>query len=101
LSIFLPRLTYDWTVGTGYVPPRKDVEEMPKFKEYLKTNPLLNASLQQMSHTVPFVSFPGDVGLQMEQGLLDARDAIMNGEQTAEKALTDLQNKYNPLMSQK
>jgi ABC-type glycerol-3-phosphate transport system substrate-binding protein len=91
---------YEWTVGTGYVPPRKDVEELPLFQEYLKKNPLLNASLRQMPLTVPFVSFPGDAGLQIEQGLLDARDAIMNGEQSAEQVLTKLQNRANELMGQ-
>jgi multiple sugar transport system substrate-binding protein len=94
-----PKGYYDWTVGTGYVPPRKDVPETPEFQGYLKENPMLDACLQQMQYTVPFVSFPGDVGLQIEQDLLDIRDTIMNGDQTAAAALTDLQNKYNKLIS--
>lgn len=90
----------DWTKATGYVPPRKDVQELEEFQSYLEEAPQLNACLNQMENLVPFVSFPGDAGLEIEQGLLDTRDIIMNGEQTAADALTEMQDKANELMQQ-
>ncbi|MGN0132413.1 MAG: ABC transporter substrate-binding protein [Lachnospiraceae bacterium] len=90
----------DWTKATGYVPPRKDVNELEEFQEYLKEAPQLNACLDQMEYLVPFVSFPGDAGLEIEQGLLDTRDVIMNGEKTATEALGEMQEKANELMAQ-
>lgn len=90
----------EWTQVTGYVPPRKDVTDMPEFQEYLETAPQLNACLEQMENAVPFVSFPGDAGLEIEQGLLDVRDEIMNGNRTAKEALEELQNRANELMGQ-
>lgn len=89
---------YDWTVATGYLPPRADVQEMPEFIAYLDENPLLRPAFEQMEDIVPFVSFPGDAGLEIEQGLLDIRDAIMNGDVTAEEGLTELQDTANALM---
>jgi ABC-type glycerol-3-phosphate transport system substrate-binding protein len=89
---------YEWTIATGYLPPRTDVQPMPEFQEYLKKNPLLVSAFKQMPNIVPFVAFPGDVGLEIEQGLLDTRDAIMNGSVTAQKGLGDLQTKANSLM---
>jgi len=93
-----PQAHYDWTVSTGYVPPRKDVTETKEFQEYLKTNPLLEACLKQMQYIVPFVAFPGDVGLEIEQMLLDVRDTIMNGDEPAASALAELQERANKLM---
>lgn len=90
----------DWTKATGYVPPRKDAENLEEFQSYLKEAPQLNACLEQMEQIVPFVSFPGDSGLEIEQELLDTRDVIMNGEKTAQEALTQLQDKANDLLKQ-
>ncbi|MBU9725528.1 ABC transporter substrate-binding protein [Diplocloster modestus] len=90
----------DWTKATGYVPPRKDVSDMPEFQDYLKEAPQLQACLDQMENLVPFVSFPGDSGLEIEQSLLDTRDSIMNGDQTAQEALTAAQDQANELMGE-
>jgi len=91
---------YDWTVATGYLPPRTDVQKMPEFQKYLKENPLLVAAFTQMPNIVPFVAFPGAVDLEIEQGLLDMRDAIMNADVTAKEGLTGMQGKANGLMGQ-
>lgn len=90
----------DWTKATGYVPPREDVNELEEFQAYLEEAPQLNACLDQMEDLVPFVSFPGDAGLEIEQELLDTRDVIMNGEQTATEALGELQEEANELMAE-
>lgn len=89
----------DWTKATGYVPPREDVTELPEFQDYLEEAPQLNACLDQMEDLAPFVSFPGDSGLEIEQNLLDIRDVIMNGDQTAQEALTEAQNNANELLA--
>ena len=98
--ITTPEAHIEWTQVTGYVPPRKDVSDTPEFQKYLQTASQLNACLEQMENAVPFVSFPGDAGLEIEQGLLDVRDVIMNGDQTAKEALEELQNRANELMGQ-
>ena len=73
---------------------------MPEFQDYLKEAPQLQACLDQMENLVPFVSFPGDSGLEIEQSLLDTRDSIMNGDQTAQEALTAAQDQANELMGE-
>lgn len=89
----------DWTVGTGYVPPRKDVADAENgLKSFLEENKMMEAATSQMDAVVSWTSFPGDAGLIAEQTLLDVRDQILSGQVTAEKGLTDAQNTINALL---
>ena len=67
-----------WTIGTGYVPPRKDVADAENgLKSFLAENEMMKAAIEQMDGVVSWTSFPGDAGLQAEQMLLDmTQDAI-------------------------
>jgi len=89
----------EWTKGTGYVPPRKGVDEDPKgLKDFLAENELMKPAIEQMPYVVPWASFPGDAGLQAEQMLLDMRDKIFGGQQSAEDAMTQTQEEINQIM---
>jgi multiple sugar transport system substrate-binding protein/sn-glycerol 3-phosphate transport system substrate-binding protein len=89
----------EWTKGTGYVPPRKDVAEAEDgLKGFLAENKMMTAATTQMESVVPWTSFPGDAGLQAEQLLLDVRDRILNGNISAREGLTETQTKINTLM---
>ncbi len=88
-----------WTIGTGYVPPRKDVAQAENgLKTYLEENKLMTAAVEQMESVVPWTSFPGDAGLQAEQMLLDLRDQILGGKVSAREGLTTTQDKINELL---
>ena len=88
-----------WTVGTGYVPPRKDVADAENgLKQFLAENELMTPAVEQMDSVVPWTAFPGDAGLQAEQMLLDMRDQILGGQISAEKGMTDTQNAINELL---
>ena len=74
-------------MGTGYVPPRKDVADAEnglKDLSWLRTT-MMKAAIEQMDGVVSWTSFPGDAGLQAEQMLLDMRDQIFGGQVTAER----------------
>lgn len=89
-----------WTEGTGYVPPRKDVDESPEgLKTFLEENEMMKAATTQMDSIQPWTSFPGDAGLQAEQILLDTRDQILSGSVTAKEGLTKAQDDINALLS--
>lgn len=89
-----------WTIGTGYVPPRKDVADSPDgLKSFLEENEMMKAATTQMDAVVKWTSFPGDAGLEAEQIMIDVRDQILNGNVTAEEGLTDAQNKINALLA--
>lgn len=89
----------EWTIGTGYVPPRKDVAEAKNgLKDFLKENEMMKAATSQMEGVVSWTSFPGDAGLEAEQILLDTRDQILGGKISAKDGLTDAQNKINKLL---
>ena len=91
----------DWTKGTGYIPPRTDVLESSEFKDYLKKNPLLQAAAETVDYANPWISFSGSAGMEADQKLLDMRDAVMNGKQTAAKALPATQDEINQMAASK
>ena len=89
-----------WTIGTGYVPPRKDVAVAENgLKDFLAENEMMNAAIEQMDGVVSWTSFPGDAGLQAEQMLLDMRDQILGGQVSAEEGMTNTQNAINELLA--
>ena len=89
-----------WTIGTGYVPPRKDVADAKNgLKDFLAENKMMNAAIEQMDGVVPWTAFPGDAGLQAEQLLLDMRDQILGGQASAKDAMTSTQDQINELLN--
>lgn len=90
----------EWTKGTGYVPPRKDVAEAENgLKSFLEENKMMEAAITQMDGVVSWTSFPGDAGLEAEQILLDTRDKILSGSVSARDGLTKAQEDINALLS--
>lgn len=88
-----------WTIGTGYVPPRKEVADAENgMKSFLAENEMMKAAIEQMDGVVSWTSFPGDAGLQAEQMLLDMRDQIFGGQVTAEEGMTSTQDAINALL---
>ena len=89
-----------WTIGTGYVPPRKDVAEAENgLKSFLAENELMTPAIEQMDSVSKWTSFPGDAGLVAEQLLLDTRDQILGGEVSAADGLKSAQDQINALLS--
>lgn len=88
-----------WTIGTGYVPPKKGVAEAENgLKGFLKENKLMTPAIEQMDSVKSWASFPGDAGLVAEQKLLDMREQILNGSVSAEEAMKKTQNEINELL---
>lgn len=94
-----PEALLKWSTGTGYLPPRKGVENDPNgFKKLVDTNKNVQVALSLMPNLVPWASFPGANGLQAEQLLIDARDIILSGKESAAQALHETAEKINSLM---
>lgn len=94
-----PAALAKWSTGTGYLPPRKDVEQDPNgFKKMIEENKNIQAALSTMPNLVKWASFPGANGLQAEQLLIDVRDVILSGKQTAAEALHTTAEKINRLL---
>lgn len=88
-----------WSTGTGYLPPRKGIEQDPQgFKKLVDENKNVQVALSTMPHLVKWASFPGANGLQAEQVLIDVRDIILGGKKTATEALHEAANKINSLL---
>lgn len=89
-----------WTIGTGYVPPRKDVADAENgLKSFLEENDMMKAAIEQMDSMVSWTAFPGDAGLQAEQMLLDMRDQILGGQVSAKEGMTSTQDAINELLA--
>jgi multiple sugar transport system substrate-binding protein len=88
-----------WTIGTGYVPPRKDVADAENgLKSFLAENAMMTPALEQMSDVVKWTAWPGDAGLTAEQALLDMRDQILGGQETAEAGMKAAQDQINAVL---
>lgn len=89
----------EWTIGTGYVPPRKDVADAENgLKDFFAENKMMQAAVNQMDSVVPWTSFPGDSGLKAEQLLLDMRDQVLGGKKEASVAMKETQDAINALL---
>lgn len=94
-----PQALAIWTKGTGYMPPRKGVTEDPNgLKDFVAQNKNMQAAMVQMPGIVKWASFPGANSLQAEQALIDVRDVILSGKETAASALKDAAAKVNSLL---
>lgn len=94
-----PEALLIWSTGTGYLPPRKGIDQDPAgFKKVIEDNKNIQVALSTMPNLVKWASFPGANGLQAEQALIDVRDIILSGKQTAEQALSDAAKKINNLL---
>ena len=88
-----------WSTGTGYLPPRKDIEKQAgPFKDLVAKNKNVQAAISTMPNLTKWCSFPGANGLQAEQLLIDVRDIILSGKEPAQKALTETAEKVNKLL---
>lgn len=94
-----PEALAKWSTGTGYLPTRKGVAEDPSgFKKIVDENKNIQTALAMMPKVVKWASFPGANGLQAEQLLIDARDIILSGKQSAADALHETAEKINKLL---
>lgn len=87
-----------WSTGTGYLPPRKGMDKEGAFKKIIDENKNIQAALSTMPDLVKWASFPGKNGLQAEQLLIDVRDIILSGKETAAQALKETAAKVNALL---
>ena len=86
-----------WCEATGYLPPTKNSADDPTLTAFLDGNPLMAAAVAEREYAGQWTSWPGKNGLQVDQYLVNMRDAIMaNGEdvrtaiQTAQDTINDL-----------
>lgn len=86
-----------WSEGTGYVPPTTDATENEELNTLLTEDPIFSAANESLEYMVPWAPFPGDVGLEAEQMLIDLRDRILNGGDV-EKETTTTQNEINEMI---
>ncbi len=86
-----------WVQATGYLPPTMNSADNETLQAYMAENELLKAAVEERAYAAQWTSWPGKNGLQVDQYLVNMRDAILgNGEdvttaiQTAEKDINAL-----------
>ncbi|MCH3949373.1 MAG: ABC transporter substrate-binding protein [Acidaminococcus sp.] len=91
--IMQPKYLAQWTINTGYLPPRQDVVDDASIKEAIAKTPALKIAFEELPMLSQWVAFPGDVGVKAEKRLADARDQILSGQDpmtVLQKAQDDL-----------
>lgn len=95
--IMQPKYLAQWTINTGYLPPRQEVVEDPAIKEAIAKTPALKVAFNELPTLSPWVAFPGDVGVKAEKMFADTRDKILSGEEPM-AALKKAQDDLNALL---
>lgn len=95
--IMQPKYLAQWTITTGYLPPRQDVMHDPAIEEAIAKTPALKVAFEELPILSPWVAFPGDVGVKAEKMFADVRDKILSGESPAE-TLQSAQDRLNDLL---
>lgn len=95
--IMQPKYLAQWTINTGYLPPRQDVAEEPSVQEAIAKTPALKVAFDELPTLSPWVAFPGDVGVKAEKMFADMRDKILSGADAAE-TLKNGQDELNKLL---
>lgn len=95
--IMQPKYLAQWTINTGYLPPRQEVADDPAIKEAIAKTPALKVAFDELPTLTPWVSFPGDVGVKAEKMFADARDKILSGEEPG-AVLKKAQDDMNELL---
>lgn len=89
-----------WDTGTGYLPPRKNMDKEGPYKKLMDENENVRKAMETLPTVTPWVSFPGRNGLQAEQVLIDTRDVVWNGSKTAAEALHEAAVKIDQLLAE-
>lgn len=95
--IMQPKYLAQWTINTGYLPPRQDVVNEEAVQEAIKKTPALKVAFDELPTLSPWVAFPGDVGVKAEKMFADVRDKILSGAEPAE-TLKKAQDDLNALL---
>ena len=79
-----PENIYDWISATGYITPTANATDFPATQEWLDSNPLVDAALEELNYAKPWTSWPGENSLAIVQTIIDMEDDIMaNGADPA------------------
>lgn len=93
-----PGAITDWVKGTGYISPLKGLTDDPRYLGNLFTElPNMRAAYAQLPYVVAEENWPKK-GLQVEQILVEARDAILLGQVDAKTGMDRAQGKIEEAM---
>ena len=87
-----------WCTATGYLPPTSNVDDDPTVQAFVGSNALMKAAVEEKDYAAQWTSWPGKNGLQVDQYLINMRDAIMSNNEDVTTAITTAQNAINDLL---
>ena len=90
----------DWVLGTGYLPTTKTATaNSEKLHAFMTENVLMQAAIDTWPNAVAWTSWPGPNGLQVDQVLIDMRDAIISNGADPDATVKKAQDDVNKLLS--
>lgn len=88
-----------WCEATGYLPPTKNSESDPAVQAILDDNHLMAAAVAERDYAAQWTSWPGKNGLQVDQYLVNMRDAIMSNGEDVATVLQSTEDTINDLLA--
>ncbi len=95
--LYEPDSMAKWVEGTGYLPVTKSAADSEEMKAFLAENELMNASLETWTDARSWPSWPGANGMNVDQVLVDMRDAIISGADP-DTTIKETQDKINGML---
>ena len=93
-----PENVATWCTATGYLPPTSNADDNAALQEYLNSNTLIAAAVAEKEYAAQWTSWPGKNGLQVDQYLINMRDAIMSNNEDVATALQTAQDSINGIL---
>lgn len=90
----------DWSLGTGYVPHTLNSEENEVMADFLANDSVMPAGVAQMDKVVPWVSFPGNAGLEADALIGEMQQLILSGGGEVSETMDNFQDQINLLINE-
>lgn len=95
--LYEPDSMAKWVEGTGYLPVTKSATDSEAMRQFLEENELMNAALDTWGDARSWPSWPGQNGMNVDQVLVDMRDAIISGADP-DTTIKDAQDRINEML---
>lgn len=82
-------------VATGYLPPTKNCLDDPALQEFLTSNHLITTAVDELAYATQWISWPGKNGLNIDQYLINMRDAILSNMADVDSTIKSTQDQVN------
>lgn len=85
--------------ATGYLPPTSNSSDDATLKAFLSGNDLMDPAVKELKYASQWTSWPGKNGLNIDQYLVNMRDAILSNNANVDSSIKSAQTSINSALN--